>query len=179
MARKLYARGYIGRPLQGQNAELSKIDFEMGDPALRALQDDLLNKVLKLEDWAGIRALLDCAIHLIGDPIQWILDNIQLTQSRKSLNADYLLDTIAFIDTGKRYMNQENWLAMHQSSVQARRAPARVKGNPLIAKLKSCSPSQVYQMWLSHPNGAMDLLMLLDCAFGENHVKSYMETRYD
>lgn len=179
MARKLYSRGYVGRPLEGQNAELSKIDFEMGDPDLRALQESLLNKTLKLEDWAGIRALLDCAINLIGDPIQWILDNIQLTATRKSLNTEYLLDTIAFIDTGKRYMNQENWLAMHQATVQVRRAPAKVKGNALIDRLKRCSPSQVYQMWLSHPSGAMDLLMLLDCAFGENHIKSYMETRYD
>lgn len=179
MARKIYARGYVSRTLEGQQAELSKLDFEMGDPKLRALKDDLQNKTLKIEDWVALRTLLECALELMGDPIDWIIDNIRLTAERKPLNTEYLLDTIGFIDTGRRYMNQENWLGMHQSSNNTRRKSANIRNNPLIAKLKSCTPTQVYQMWLSHPNGAMDLLMTLDCAFGENHVKPYMEFRYD
>lgn len=179
MARKLYARGYVSRPLEGQRTELSKLDFELGDPHLRALKEDLQNKTLKLEDWAALKSLLECAMELMGDPVQWILDNIKLTAERKPLNTEYLLDTIGYIDTGRRYMNQENWLGMHQSSNNMRRPSAKLRNNPLIQKLKRCTPSQVYQMWMSHPDGAMDLLMTLDCAFGENHVKSYMEFRYD
>lgn len=149
--------------------------IQSGEPAVNALNRRLVDRTLKPQEWGDVAEVLEQAILLFGGFKNWVLDQLQANTRVYGHRAEYLVDTLGFILTGRRYMTNESWMLL----VSGMDDGATVKtplGNAvdgMLLRLDAMSDEEILQKWASNPEGVVDMVNALFIFFG-HHIQSDM-----
>lgn len=160
----VYPRLYTSRREDGDGVLVSK-----GDSTVDALYAFLLNGNVSVTTWAFQQQVLQTAQRLFGNFQKW-LDDQRSNPQMVGYNADFLDDTLKFIQTGEREMSVANWLELVTEGDDTHHAVEPGHGNREISLVKPLTTTQVLQDWCSKPNGLEDLILSLNLFFGHTRL---------
>lgn len=135
-----------------------------GDLAVDVLYGMLVDRAHNHSSWAFRKQILDAALRLFGNFNDWV-DAQRKNPRVAGYNADFVEDTLQYIETGERKMCLENWIELMSEG----HPPIHLAGTHSHAAPRLWqSPSTVktIQKWCQHPNGVNDLLSTLHLLFG-------------
>lgn len=128
--------------------------------------------------WTDREKVLYLAKVAFGEkPKKWFTDNSMASTSRRKM--DFLLDTVRFIQTGKRQMSVQNWrdLLPTLDDPVSVKPEDRVDVNAdkyykdLVIYMKVCNTVDMLCHWCSQPKGFQDLVCTLDILFGSTQPR--------
>ena len=159
----VYPRLYTSRHIAGEGVLVSQ-----GDESIELLYKQMVDASTNTRSWPFYRNVLTNALRLFGDFRSWV-DDQRGNPNIVGYNRNFLADTLAFIDTGKRELPVPTWIDLVSeggASHHAHAVPPRLLENgQLLAS--SESSLQLLQKWISQPNGLEDLLNTLHLLFGK------------
>ncbi len=186
---QVYRRGFLGKPIQpGQRAsvdstitkQLKNLQYNqtayLADEKTHVYNEDveiLYSQYTKKSARTGTfefhELILQAALAAFGTQrfIEWI--DVQT----KSLNAThlhsrFLLDTLKFIETGKRDMVLENWEPLLNShALTGEWEEVLDDALALNKRMQIVDLRDVLRHWCCQPNGIGDLIVTLHILFGE------------
>lgn len=159
----VYPRLYTTRLPDGDSVVVSE-----GDESIEMLYKILLDRNTNSRSWPFYRNVLSNAMRLFGDLRTWIQDQ-KSNPNLVGYNAQFLMDTINFIETGKRELSVGTWsdlLTEGGTAHHANAVPPHLTNSRATSEI-SDSSNLFLQKWVSQPNGLEDLLMTLHLCFGK------------
>lgn len=196
-ALKLYPRGFLGATLNARIEQKQRMVetangwFTSQVPTLRdqntfdsfnvdveTLHNEYIFEHTRTTAFDFRRRILQAALTAFGtlNFDVWVLAQYQ-SPSAGDLHGRFIVDTIRFLNTGRRDMSLETW----NSLLVAPQGPDHIGPVPDTVKdffgIQSggparwhCSLTEVIALWCSQPNGLEDLLCTLQVLFGDpNH----------
>ncbi len=158
----VYPRLYTSRRDIGGSVLVSK-----GDATVETLYGFLVNRSVNVGSWEFQKRVLEAALRLFGNFDEWLRD--QRDNPRVvGFNADFITDTLNFIQTGERQMAVQNWLELVSEGDDTVHSVSPTK---YLAARRSGSDQttvRVLKDWCSQPNGLEDLLCSLNVFFGHS-----------
>lgn len=115
--------------------------------------------------------VMKLATRMLGGGSRWL----QIQRYNKNLEkvqVDFIVDTINYIQTGRRSMYPQGWLSLCD---EPNRDPIKsivmggAAANPQIVvpeAMAKCEPSQIVARWISHDGGLSDMICALNIMFG-------------
>ncbi len=186
---QIYRRGFLGKPIQenqkasvkstimkqlknlqyNQTAHLVDEKNHIFNEDVEILYSQFTKKTARTGTFEFHELILQAALQAFGTNrfIEW-LDIQSKSPNVTYLHSQFLLDTLLFIDTGKRSMVLENWeplLNSHAISGEwfdVTNAAVEINKNYTMVNLKD-----VIRHWCAKPGGVGDLMITLHILFGK------------
>lgn len=137
-----------------------------GDPDVNKLFDDLMQHREPVHSWEFRRRALLVAMNMFNEFYRWAMEQ-QNNADISGYNYDFLLDTLGYINTGKRgALTTVNWLSLVDEEKQVSRSTHAFRAVPLPLGNFSNNAEEVVARWCSHPNGIEDMVVSLYVLFG-------------
>jgi hypothetical protein len=159
----LYPRGFIAP------SPRSDIIRVTGSGDITALYDQMMQRQVNHNGWAYQKRVLQVAMNCFNNFPQFIT-----TQKNNPFlygyNYEFLIDTLRFIQTGRRRVSVQNWLALlleNHSPNNDYRDRGSSKDIHDFLKAVGSSDTSVVSAWVSRPGGLNDLVVSLYIMFGE------------
>jgi hypothetical protein len=185
---QIYRRGFLGKPVQGaekasinstimkqlknlqynQTAYLSDDKNHVYNEDVEVLYSQYCKKSVHTGSFEFHELILDAAIFAFGTDkfINWI-DVQSKSPSATYIHSKFLLDTMRFIETGKREMVVENWEPLLNShAISGEWEEVLDDAIALNKKIPITEVRDVIRYWCQQPNGISDLLVTLHILFG-------------
>ena len=159
----VYPRLYTTRVPDGDSVVVSE-----GDESIELLYKILLDRNTNSRSWPFYRNVLSNAMRLFGDLRTWFQDQ-KSNPNLVGYNAQFLTDTLNFIESGKRELSVTTWgdlLTEGGTAHHANAVPSHLTSRRATSEI-SDSSNLFLQKWASQPNGLEDLLMTLHLCFGK------------
>lgn len=159
----LYPRLFTSRHRAGDNVVVSS-----GDETVELLYHAWFDKSVKNTGWTYYRKVLEAAIRVFGNMDQWFHEQLSNT-ALPSRNRAFIIDTLDYLETGKRELSVQLWLDMIDEGgdlYNADRVSAILLKNPKIQKTDVYSARRLHS-WVSKPNGMEDLITSMHLLFGK------------
>ncbi len=160
-------RSYSG----GQNKTLRRLVLLEGDPRVDALFLEFVNAPKTTIYWDYRDRFIRLTQELIAGNINWFLkqdSNPIITDMRMS----FLLDTVRFIQTGKRHVSIHSWKSMLEMEsgdvcdVSKRQVMRELFRTFELETFDEIDNNTFIQNWLSHKNGFDDMVFTINYLFG-------------
>ena len=167
MGKPLYPRGFVSW-YHDDTASGQVYDRRDGDEEVIKLYTDHVRQHQPTNTWEFRKQVIACAIRLFGGIQRWA--DIQLLNKHlHGTNYAFFLDTINFINTGKRQVSVQNWLDLLEVKPDADEEFRTREIDPSVKDFMSAKrfTPEVISMWCGHENGFEDLLSSLYCMFGD------------
>lgn len=154
-----YPRCYVRRAPEGIGS--GQVE---GDSELMVLWDIYMTCKLDTTTWGFRKRVVNTAMRLFENFGSWVGDQ-NSSPNVVGYNADFLADTLNFIETGKRKLHPLQWLDIVNETAEI----ATVDDNHTVAggNYKGLTfTHDVLQKWMSWPLGFEDLMLSLYIFFG-------------
>ena len=159
----LYPRGFIAP------SPRSDIIRVTGSGDVTALYDAMMMRTVNHNGWSYQKRVLQVAMNCFNNFPQFIM-----TQKNNPFlygyNYEFLIDTLRFIQTGRRRVSVQNWVALlmenHQPNNDYRDRGSSKDIHDFLQAVGSSS-SSVVSAWVAKPGGLNDLVVSLYIMFGE------------
>lgn len=141
-------------------------------PRCRAITDYYVrfhNEEEKREGWAFKREGIALAKEFISARVYDWLKAQELSPYCYGRNRDFLVDTINFINTGKRKMSVQSWRGLLVDG--QKECPSCVKKEKPLPRLNARTHSELIAKWCSFPKGFEDMICTLNLLFGEPYYE--------
>lgn len=186
---QVYRRGFLGKPVQETNQvslgsavmkQLKNLQFNqtafIADERNHIYNEDveiLYSQYTKRSARTGTfdfhELILQAAINAFGTSkfVEW-LEMQSKSPNATHIHSKFLLDTLRFIETGKREMVLENWEPLLNSHALAGEwEDVLDEALALNKRMKIVEVKDVIRYWCSQPNGLSDMLVTLHILFGK------------
>ncbi len=149
---------------------------ESGEPSVNALSRRKLERNFNPMVWSDVAAVLDQAILLFGGFKNWVTDQLRSNTRVFGHRAEFLIDTIGFVLNGRRYMSIESWMLLLSGMDDGATMKTALGSSvdQMLSRLESIDDDELMQLWISHPEGVVDLVDSLFIFFG-HHIQSDMK----
>lgn len=185
---QVYRRGFLGKPVQenqkasvnstimkqlknlqyNQTAYLADEKNHIYNEDVELLYSQYTKKSARTGTFEFHELILEAALHAFGTDkfIEWIeLQN--KSPNATHIHSKFLLDTLRFIETGKREMVLENWEPLLNSHALAGEwEEVTDDAIALNKRLRIIDLRDVIRYWCAQPNGLSDMLVTLHILFG-------------
>lgn len=159
----VYPRLYTSRCDGGESVVVSE-----GDQSVELLYKQFIDQSTNTNTWAFARTALINALRVFGDFRDWLSDQ-QSNPNIVGYNRQFLVDTLNFIETGKRELSVHSWIDLVSeggASHHAHAVPQRLLDSKQLLASSEAS-LELLQKWISQPNGLEDLLNTMHLLFGK------------
>lgn len=138
-----------------------------GNPDVERLYDLLIGNLANVNGWSYRRLVFPTAMAVFGD-FATFLSTQKLNPFLYGYNYEFLIDTLRFIETGRRRISVQNWfdllLENHEPNNDWRtRSNAELES--FTRKYRS-DTAAVVSRWVSHDGGFNDLVVSMHILFG-------------
>ena len=151
--------------------DTSGISTEENDSVVAALYTGVIDGGLDATLPDNFMNILNAGVRLLGSGVRWA--SIQRHNPNISrLQAEFVQDTLNYIQTGRRRMYPHTWLSLLDEPNKAHYKPIVLGGVPVHQQLAVPEeftkgvPSQIIARWLAHEGGAVDMICALNIMFG-------------
>jgi hypothetical protein len=194
---KLYVRGFFGSMNMstetyqgGRNRPILSV-FDLNPEALKhvvcnesvvEVYNQLIRRVVISTDFDYRERVLKVALRAFGvkNLQQWIMLQAE-SPTFTQLHADFLMDTVRYIATGKRQLPVQTWERLigagtNDPATKIVFDPAVLQMIPTGYSVRKQQPTEsnlpnVLSLWLRHPGGFTDLVTTLYTLFGEHNTR--------
>lgn len=146
--RVLTTRGFLQNEFSGNIAEIYQKQFDVS---------------VDTKSWPYRSEVLNFAVKAIGNLNSW-LSEMEKSPYVYGRRYDFLVDTIRFVETGKRSLDTHSWFELLEDNVLADRT-ARVNRDK-IPRPKAFRTEAFLAQWCAQPKGFQDMLCSLNVLFG-------------
>lgn len=159
----LYPRGFIAP------SPRSDIIRVTGSGDVTALYDQMMQRSVNTNGWAYQKRVLQVAMNCFNN-FPLFINTQKNNPFLYGYNYEFLIDTLRYVQTGRRRVSVQNWLALllenHQPNNDYR---DRSSSKDIGGLLQSVGPADttVVANWVSRPGGLNDLVVSLYIMFGE------------
>lgn len=159
----LYPRGFIAPSALGDLVRVT------GSGDVNLVYDQMMQRSVNSNGWSYQKRVLQVAMNCFNDFSQFLL--IQKNNPfLYGYNYEFLIDTLRYIQTGRRRVSIQNWLPLlleNHAPNNAWRDRAVSRDIQDFLQAVGRSDSNVVSNWVSHPGGLNDLVVSLYIMFGE------------
>ncbi|MCO6704706.1 hypothetical protein [Streptomyces sp. CHB9.2] len=159
----LYPRGFIA---PSDRMDISRVS---GSADVNTLYTALIEGTVDRNGWTFQKRALRVAMGCFSN-FALFLNTQKNNPFLYGYNYEFLLDTLKYIQTGRRRVSVQNWLALltenPKPSNDYRERNASKEIREFYQKVGT-APSKVVSEWISHPEGLNDLVISLYIMFGE------------
>lgn len=162
----VYPRLYTSRHSEGAAVVVSQ-----GDESIELLHKLLVDATTNSRSWPFYRSVLSNALRLFGDFKEWTQEQLS-NPNIVGYNRQFIVDTLNFIETGKRELSVQSWLDLVNEGGAGHHAhaiPQRLLDNKPLSNASETS-LQLLQDWVAKPNGFEDMLITLHLLFGKARI---------
>lgn len=157
----IYPRGFTTGPVDAPSRQ-----FSNGDMVVDSLYDYLGSCRGQPMSWQFYNQVLEIALIHFGDFHSWLdaqLSNPVMIGHRR----DYLIDTLKYINTGSRSVNQSAWsFIIEPIDIPPEKYHVFRHFESIKYLEKGLTTYQVLQKWCGHPKGINDLVTTMYVLFG-------------
>lgn len=195
---KLYARGFFGsktlsnetvqthlqRPLRSIfDLNPEAIEHVVANQTVVELYNQLIRRHVIPTDFDYRERVIKIALRAFGmdNFAQWVKINADASPTFTQLHADFINDTIGFINTGKRQVEVTTWEKLlgpgsndptTKNIIDVNGLSQLPPGYSIINDMVSERDlPAIITKWLSHPGGFTDLVITLYTLFGEYNTR--------
>lgn len=159
----LYPRGFIA---PGSRGDLVRVS---GSPDVTTIYDQVMQRKVNHNGWAFQKRVLQVAMNCFSNFPQFITAQ-KNNPFLYGYNYEFLIDTLRYIQTGRRKVSVQNWLALlmenHQPNNAWRERTTSREIHDFLTTVGS-EDAKVVSAWVSWPGGLNDLVVSLYIMFGE------------
>lgn len=159
----LYPRGFIAPSTR------SDIIRVTGSADITALYDQMMKRSVNHNGWAYQKRVLQAAMNCFTN-LPVFLNTQKNNPFLYGYNYEFLIDTLRYIQTGRRRVSVQNWLALllenHAPNNDYRDRSSSRDIRDFLQAVGS-TDSSVVATWVSRPGGLNDLVVSLYIMFGE------------
>lgn len=158
----IYPRRYFRRVPAG-----SGVIRANGDPEVNKIFDDFMAQKLNTQSFAKRAEVLVVAGRLLHNFVEWAKDQ-QANANLRGYNYDFLVDTINFINSGKRKLSVMNWHDLVSEDDFPTHGNNVVRAVPLDLGMFENDSAYVVTKWCSRDGGFEDMVQSLYLIFGRS-----------
>lgn len=189
VAFQLYRRGFLGKPVKDQEKasanstimrQLKNIQYNqttfvsdeknyIHNEDIETLYSQYTKKSARTGTFEFHELIIQAALNAFGTTnfLDWIRRQGSSPVSTY-IHSKFLLDTLKFIETGKREMVLENWEPLLNShAVSGEWEEITDDAEALNKRINIVNLKDVVRQWCSHPYGIGDMLVTLHILFGK------------
>ncbi|UQT03151.1 hypothetical protein TOTORO_02880 [Serratia phage vB_SmaS-Totoro] len=145
------------------------------DPLImEAWQTMLTDRGEATNAWSFRRKVINRALDRLRFLPDWLASQDNNDKLTKQMRA-FLVDTVTFINTGKRPMSLTARLACMATERSMENAPAfiQTRHTPSLRKMLAVNPDDYMWHWLKHEGGFNDMVCTLNVLFGDIDAGAY------
>lgn len=152
------------------NTEQSVTGFKEPDSMACAHYLGMLNGSVSIMDHKHFESVLRNALALLGTGPDWI--TIQSMNSNlDKYKAEFIVDTVNYITTGKRRMYQATWRELCSTRNDGQVKPIVLGSRVVNPEIRVPAewqrhPTEIISKWISHEGGLVDLIESVYLMFG-------------
>ena len=167
-------RGFSGGPA----LDIDDRSVAAGNPNVMALYKEWISPGFYTSSWRFKKALVDLALKIFDNKSGFSFLEQDRNNHVVGFNYKFLLDTLKFIATGRRSMDIHTWGDLMTQPVKAGTSVIERRdaiGRSIKELGIDLNPVALVQTWISHKDGAEDLMCSMHLLFGDKVV--YDDTR--
>lgn len=138
-----------------------------GDAEVNELFDELMQRMHNYQSWELRRKGMLVAMRMFNEFFRWAMEQ-QNNSSIVGFNYDFLLDTLGFINTGKRRMSTVNWLSLVSEDASPSHGQKAIRAVPLPLGMFNNKTEETIVKWCSQEGGLEDMIMTMYVLFGRS-----------
>lgn len=158
---------------------INSYDFRTPFDPLKAdaILKPIMNKSQDRLTWDEKSAVLELAMAGFGSRVGGWFSAISMGKPLRR-NMDFLVDTVSFIQTGRRNISVQNWRELlwrdgSSLSTQPCVVVARDQTySDLVIYMKLCTTEAMLCQWCAQPKGFQDMVCTLDILFGSSQPRN-------
>lgn len=139
-----------------------------GDAEIDRLVNIYLSGRVNYQSWKFRREVLEATTRLLRN-FQHFLNQQRTNPHLYGYNYEFLLDTLRYIETGRRRMSIQSWkglMSEHLPPSNDFKSRSRILVDGKVPTLVKASTAEVISKWCSHKNGFEDLFQTMVVMFG-------------
>ncbi len=158
----IHPRGYTRQVSAGTGIVRST-----GDAEVNQIYDELIQRQSNMESWDFRKRAMLLGVRVFNEFFRWAMDQ-QNNSAIQSYNYDFLVDTLNFINTGKRQLTTVNWLYLVSEESYPNRGANMVRQHPLPLGMFNNKSEEVVSKWVGQPDGLEDMITSMFVLFGRS-----------
>lgn len=159
----LYPRGFIAPSPRGDIIRVT------GSGDINAVYDQMMQRTVNHNGWSFQKRVLQVAMNCFSN-FPLFINTQKNNPFLYGYNYEFLIDTLRYIQTGRRRVSVQNWLALllenHRPNNDYRDRGSSKDIQDFMQAVGSAD-STVVATWVSRPGGLNDLVVSLYIMFGE------------